>query len=91
MKFQNTNAVCELNFSVLGKTYKVEAGGEVDVDPAHVPYVIRRGLQLEPAVFKPKPKTDAPKPASGPKAPVAPKPSAPAAATKPVEPAKPSE
>ncbi len=56
MKFQNTNANAELNFSVLGKTYKVDPGAEIEIEPAHVPYVLRRGLQLEPAMFKPKPK-----------------------------------
>lgn len=82
MKFQNTNASSELNFSVLGKAYKVEAGGEVDVDPAHVPYVIRRGLQLEPAVFKKAEPKPVAKPAKA--APVA-------TSAKPAEPVKPSE
>ncbi len=54
MKFQNTNAAHDLNFSICGKTYHVPADGEVDVDPAHVPYVTARGLQLEPAKAKPK-------------------------------------
>ncbi len=59
MKFQNTNESAELNFSILGETYKVEPGGEVDIIPAHVPWVLRRGLQLKPVMFKPKPKPEA--------------------------------
>ncbi len=82
MKFQNTNAVAELNFSVLGKSYKVEPGGEVDIDPAHVPYVLRRGIQLAPATFKPKAKVvEAPKPEHKQK---------PKTDHKPIEPAKPT-
>ncbi len=47
MKFTNTNKSSELNFTIMGKDYKVEADGEVDIAPMHVPYVLRRGLQLQ--------------------------------------------
>ena len=94
MKFQNTNAVAELNFSVRGTAYKVAPDGEVDIDPAHVPFVISRGLQLAPVAFKPKSKVEAPKPAApaakpktDPKAVAA---ALVAAVSKPIEPAKPT-
>ncbi len=62
MKFVNTNESAELNFTVMGKDYKVAADGEVDVDPKHVPYVLRRGLQLKMGSKPAKPKVEAPKP-----------------------------
>ncbi len=68
MKFVNTNTKAELNFTILGKSYKVVGGEEVEIDPAHVPYVIKRGLQLEVATAKPKLK-----PGPKPKAAVTPK------------------
>ncbi len=86
MKFQNTNAQAELNFSILGKTYKVEAGAEVEIEPAHVPWVLRRGLQLEASVLKPKPKAAPAKPEVKPAKPADPKPAPEAKpAEKPVE------
>lgn len=62
MKFENTNAQASLSFTICKKTYEVEAGGEVDVDAAHVPYVYSRGLQLAPAQPKPRKPTPAPSP-----------------------------
>ena len=86
MKFHNTNPAYPLDFTVLGKAYVVEPDGEVEIEPAHVPWVLRRGLQLEPAKPKPakpapvvKAKAPEPKAAEAPKA-EAPKPVAPKAA-----------
>lgn len=62
MRFQSTNASQDLNFTIMDKTYHVPAGGEVDIDPAHVPYVVSRGVMLEPAKAKPKPKKAEPQP-----------------------------
>jgi hypothetical protein len=55
VKLVSTNAVQELNFVIRGKAYQVDPGGEVDVDPAHVPFVFARGIQLEMAKPKPEP------------------------------------
>ncbi len=52
MKYTNTEATA-LEFTIMGKTYKVAPHGEVDVDPAHVPLMLRRGVKLE--LSKPKP------------------------------------
>ncbi len=76
MRFRNT-AQGELDFSICGTTYKVSVGGEVDIAPAHVPYVTSRGIMLAAATKKPAPKPEAPKaeaPKPKPEAPKAPKP-----------------
>lgn len=52
MRFHNTRVNQELNFTIMDKTYKVEPDGEVEVDPAHVPYVISRGIALEASYRK---------------------------------------
>lgn len=63
MKFHNTRVNQELSFTIMDKTYKVDADGEVEIDPAHVPYVISRGVALEPVTRKSAAlKAEAPKP-----------------------------
>lgn len=67
MRFVNTNESAELNFSIAKKAYKVDPGGEVEIDAAHVRFVELNGYQLRPAPAKPTKVAKADMPATEPK------------------------